>query len=237
MTVETAKIWARNGKAHKRIAADRLTLLPPLLGALIRLHHATCHFTILGGKYEVEALQSGKPPIFTAWHFAFPALVYYFRDRNGMLMVSRSRDGEWVARVLTSLGYHSARGSSGKGGGMALRHLIGHMRKGYSAGFIADGSQGPPLVAQEGILVLARHTQSPLVPVSMAATPCWRFRSWDRTLLAKPFSHIVIAFGHPMHVKKDCSYRDLEILRVELETTLNSLTSDAERELLTARAG
>ncbi|NLI80157.1 MAG: lysophospholipid acyltransferase family protein [Deltaproteobacteria bacterium] len=228
MTDDALRLRLPRSSERKRFSADRFALLPPVVAAFIRLHHATCKFTILGAQYEVDALRSGKPPIFTAWHFAFPALIYYFRDRNGMLMVSRSRDGEWVARVLRSLGYHSARGSSGKGGGMALRQLIGHMRKGYSAGFIADGSQGPALVAQEGILILARHTQCPLVPVSMAAKPCWRFRSWDRTLLAKPFSQVVLAFGHPLHVRKDCTPAELEVLKRHLETTLNSLTADAE---------
>jgi len=71
-------------------------------------------------------------------------------DRNGMLMVSRSRDGEWMARVLEYMGFQSARGSQDKGGGTALRRMIGHIRAGYPGGLIADGSQGPPLVAQNG---------------------------------------------------------------------------------------
>lgn len=216
---------------HKRITADRLAFAPALGAALIRLHHATCHFTIMGREYEEEAFRMGKAPIFTSWHFAFPTVLYHFRDRNGMVMVSRSRDGEWIARVLQHLGYHSARGSPGKGGGTALRELIAHMKKGYSAGLIADGSQGPPLVAQKGILVLARHTQSPLLPVSLAASPCRRFRSWDRTLLPMPFSHVALVYGPPIWVGRDASLEEMERLREDLERTMNRLTGEAERVL------
>ncbi len=216
---------------HKRLTADRLAFAPALAAALIRLHHATCHFTIMGKEYEEEAFRIGKAPIFTSWHFAFPTVIYHFRDRNGMVMVSRSRDGEWVARILEHLGYRSARGSPGKGGGAALRQLIAHMKEGYSAGLIADGSQGPPLVAQKGILILARHAQSPLLPVSLAASPCWRFRSWDRTLLPKPFSHVVLTYGRPIWVGRDASPDEMERLREDLEKTMNRLTEDAQRIL------
>lgn len=191
----------------------------------MRMLHASCHFTILGREYEDSAAATGAPIIYTAWHFAFPAVIYHLRDRRGMVMVSRSRDGERVARVLKHLGYESARGSSNKGGSSALRQVISHLKKGNPGGFIADGSQGPALVAQKGILILARHTQAPLVPVSMAASPCWRFRSWDRTVLAKPFSRIALAYGPPMFVPAKASEEELEAMRLDLEKSLNRLTS------------
>jgi hypothetical protein len=65
----------------------------------------------------------------------------------------------------------------------------------------------------------------------MAAAPCWRFRSWDRTVLAKPFSRIVLAFGPPMFIERDISSRELEVARLHLETTLNQLTEQAEEAL------
>ncbi len=171
------------------------------------------------------------PALFACWHFAYPAVVYYFRDRGGMLMVSRSRDGEWAARVVKLLGYEVFRGSPGKGGATALRRIISELQNGPGCGLIADGSQGPALKAQKGILLLARYSGAPLVPFSTAADPCWRFRSWDRTLLAKPFSHVVFAFGPPIHVARDASAEEMEQKRVELENSLNALTRKAEEAL------
>jgi hypothetical protein len=228
-TKQTKQMVAR--VKDSRHTVERLAFLPPMMAGLIRIHHGSCHFTICGREHEENALKTGKPPIYTSWHFTFPAVIYHFRDRNGMVMVSRSRDGEWIARVLGGLGYRTARGSPGKGGGAALRQLIAHMKAGYSAGLIADGSQGPALVAQKGILILARHTQSPLVPVSMAAEPCWRFKSWDKTLLAKPFSRVAMAFGPPIWVGRDASSDELEVHRDHLEKTLNGLTEEARRAL------
>ncbi|GLI32683.1 hypothetical protein DAMNIGENAA_01160 [Desulforhabdus amnigena] len=146
-------------------------------------------------------------------------------------MVSRSRDGEWAARVLKHLGYKSFRGSPGKGGATALRRIIAEIKRGPGGGFVADGSKGPPLVAQKGILLLARYTEAPLVPVSVAADPCWRFHSWDRTLLAKPFSRVVLAFGPPLWVPRNMSAEQMDRKRLELENTLNDLTRKAEEAL------
>ena len=214
-------------KKNSGFVLEALPLVPRSAALMIRLLHQSCQFTIFGKEYEEAALSHAKSIIYTTWHFAFPGVVYYFRNRNGLLMVSPSRDGDWAARVLSHLGYLTVRGSSGKGGGIVLRQLISHLRSGEPGGFIADGSRGPARIAQKGILILARHTRAPLVPVSMAANPCWRFRSWDRTMLAKPFAQVAFMFGPPIWVSKEMSSKDLEVMRQELEGTLNRLTRSA----------
>jgi lysophospholipid acyltransferase (LPLAT)-like uncharacterized protein len=217
-----------NPDPHRHLHPDRYPFVPSLVAAIIRLHHGTCKFTILGKEHEDAALISRSPTLMTCWHFAFPAVIYRLRDHNALVMASRSRDGEWAARVVQHLGYLCFRGSPGKGGSTALKQLISHIKGAPGAGLIADGSQGPPRIAQKGILLLARYSGAPLVPVSMAADPCWRFHSWDRTVLAKPFSNIVMAFGQPMLIERDVSAVELDQARLDLETRLNHLTEQAE---------
>jgi len=208
-----------------------------LAAALVRKWHDTCSFSVIGRRHLEAALSGDRPMLPTTWHFAFPAVIYFFRDLNGMLMVSRSRDGEWIARVLHHLGYRTARGSAGtgKGGASALRAMLKHLQRGFPAGLIADGSRGPARVAQEGILLVARLSGRPILPLSMAARPCWRFRSWDRTVLAKPFSRVVMAFGPPVGIHREASPEESEAKRVELENRLNDLTARAEADLETGK--
>jgi lysophospholipid acyltransferase (LPLAT)-like uncharacterized protein len=217
--------------SRRKFDLKSLPFLPRLIAGTIRLHFKSCRFTILGRQYEEEAMSYGGPILCTSWHFAFPAVIYHLRDKNGMVMVSLSRDGEWIARILKHLGYESARGSSNRGGSAALREVISFVKAGHHGGFIADGSQGPARIAQKGILTLSKFTQAPLVPVSMAARPCWRFRSWDRTVLAKPFSRIVLAFGPPIRVDRKASEEDLEKMRMDLQISLNALTQKCEEEV------
>lgn len=220
-------LTTRKKNLQEILRPDRLPFLPPLAAWMIRLLHASCRFTILGKEHLDATVDYPRPAVFAAWHYAFPVMIYFFRDRNGILMVSRSRDGEWIARVLRHLGFETARGSMGKGGAAALRKVLSHLGAGYGAGLIADGSLGPPCVAQKGVLLLARYSGVPLVPISMAAHPCWRFPSWDRTVLAKPFSRIILAVGSPMWIDRQASPQQMEALRQELEDRINRLTQEA----------
>lgn len=216
---------------HAGLHPDRFPFLPPLAAALIRLHYRTCKFTIIGREHEEFAYGYHDPVLLTCWHFAFPTVIYRYRDHGALVMVSRSRDGEWAARVVTRMGFRCFRGSPGKGGSTALKQLISHIQDARGGGFIADGSQGPPRIAQKGILLLARYSGAPLIPVSMAAQPCWHFRSWDRTVLPKPFSNVVMALGPPLWVPRGISADELEGARRELETSLNRVTEQAEAAL------
>ena len=227
----------QNRDAHSGLHPDRFPFLPPLVAALIRLHYRSCKFTIVGREHEEFGYAHGGPVLMACWHFAFPTVIYRFRGHHALVMVSRSRDGEWAAQVVARLGYRCFRGSPGKGGSTALKQLISHIQGTRGAGIIADGSQGPPRIAQKGILLLSRYSGAPILPVSMAAHPCWRFRSWDRTVLAKPFSNIVMALGPPIWVPRDISANDLEGARLHLETSLNGLTDQAEKTLSKIRRG
>lgn len=218
-------------ESKKKLHPDQFGFLPPVLAGLLRLLHRTCELKVMGEEHEREALSHGRSMLRTCWHFTYPTVVYHFRNRNGMLMVSRSRDGEWMARILKHLGYECARGSPGKGGGVALRQMIAHIRSGKPVGLIADGSQGPALEAQKGILILARHADAPLVPLSLACDSCWRLKTWDRTLIPKPFSRIVMAFGPAIWVPREASSEDLEAIRGELERSLLALTRQCEEAL------
>ncbi|ROQ92317.1 lysophospholipid acyltransferase family protein [Desulfosoma caldarium] len=202
--------------------------LPCWGASLLSAWHRTCRFHVVGKAHLHAALNRDPPGLLTTWHFAFPSVLYFFRHVNGILMVSRSQDGEWAARLAHCLGFQTVRGSSHRGGAEALRAMLRKIQDGYPAGLIADGSQGPPLRAQKGIVWLASVTGLPLVPLSLAADAAWRLPSWDRTLLPKPFARLVIAAGNPIHVPRRTAGQDLEPFRRLLETRLHGLTELAQ---------
>ena len=230
MDTETANIHEKSKK--RRSIAEYMPFLPALAAAFVRLIHRTCRFTILGEEHYLAALARGGPAIAAFWHFAYPCVMYQFRDKGYLTIVSRSRDGELAARITERLGYSTFRGSPGKGGVAALKGIISAFLKAPGGGFVADGSQGPARVAQKGLLVLALHSGCPIMPVSMAANPCWLFRSWDKTVLAKPFARIALAFGPLMYVERGASPEKMEEYRMRLEDVLNEITQQAERAVM-----
>ena len=208
--------------------AESMPFLPPLAATVMRLLHRTCRFEIIGEENE-WASRGFNPRIAAFWHFSYPTVLYFFRDHGYLTVVSRSRDGEFAARLVKSLGYFPFRGSPGKGGAAALKGIISAFRGGPGGGFVADGSQGPAQVAQKGLLLLAMYSGSPIIPVSVAADRCWRFRTWDRTLLPKPFARIAFAIGPMIRIERGASPARVEECRVQLERSLSEITLLAEK--------
>ena len=67
--------------------------------------------TVLGEKPYIKLRKSQKPVIFILWHGRILFASYFFRKRGISALVSPSRDGEIIARILSGWGYKLLRGS------------------------------------------------------------------------------------------------------------------------------
>jgi lysophospholipid acyltransferase (LPLAT)-like uncharacterized protein len=199
------------------------------LGALLlRALGATWRIRVTGP----DPFQGTEAGVLGAWHRSLLIAAYCWRGRNLVIPVSRSRDGDWIDSVLQRLGFAaSARGSSSRGATTLLRELIRRVRQGETIGFLPDGPRGPAGVAKPGIVALARVTGAELVPVGIAAHPVWRFGSWDRAELPRPFARVQCVYGAPLRVPRGASAEQLEVERVRYEEALNRLDALAAEEL------
>lgn len=201
-----------------------------LVALFVRVLGATWRYRILGAD-PYHAAHGKKVFLGAGWHRNILIAAHYFRDRGYLTMVSQSRDGDLVSAVVPHLGYlRPVRGSSSRGGANALRAQIELTRNGVSSGLFCDGPRGPARVVKSGIMHLAAATQTELTPVAFSATPCIRFKSWDRTILPKPFAEVVVAFGDPITIPENLSKAELEAKRIEMEKTLNELTDRVDAE-------
>ncbi|MCD6197659.1 MAG: lysophospholipid acyltransferase family protein [Deltaproteobacteria bacterium] len=200
-----------------------------VLFRFVELWLASCRFTMVGKDAIRPLLEPGNPAIIALWHASLIYSLFCFRHHPGVIMVSGSSDGEWVARFLNSWGQIPVRGSRHKGGFLAIKEMTRIMRQqGCNAGIVADGSQGPARIAQKGAVVLARETGAPMVPTGLAARPAFRFNSWDRTILPFPGSKVVMVYGQPISVPPDARGIQIEEFRKNFEDSLNEATHLAE---------
>jgi len=72
----------------------------------------------------VRDLVSTRKVIFAIWHSRILLFAYLYKGWNAAVLVSRSADGEIIARILQRQGHEAVRGSSRKGGIPALGRLI-----------------------------------------------------------------------------------------------------------------
>jgi hypothetical protein len=192
----------------------------------------TCRIELIGKENEDQFLREGKPLLFVSWHQGMLFFAYHFRNRDGVVMVSQSKDGELIAGAIARLGFKSARGSSSRGGKDALHTIIDMVNHTHcSAGLVADGPRGPFGVAKIGIIKIAKDTGLPLVPVMLWAKPRILFKSWDKTILPLPFSRIAFFYEKPIWIPADATSEQMEQARADLTDTLNRMHRRARAHL------
>lgn len=208
-----------------------VTALAPRLGyAYIRLLHATMRFEFRNAEALERAREGGRSYILAFWHSRFVMMPYAYPGTRMVTLSSRHRDSLMLARVMQRFGIEQAWGSSTRGGVAGLREIVRRIRSGYDAGFTPDGPKGPRRRVQPGVIAAARLARCAIVPVAFSARPARRLRSWDRTLLPRPFSRGLFLYGDPMRVPRGAGDETQEEYRLELERTLDRLTDQADRE-------
>ncbi|WP_417910654.1 lysophospholipid acyltransferase family protein [Candidatus Electronema sp. PJ] len=199
-----------------------IAIAPRLYVVLSSLWFGTCRLEVRGQENMDKMLAHGAGVV-PFWHYSVFYMIYHLRHYSGVAMVSASKDGEYLARVVRLLNFETVRGSSNRFGVRALKGMVDHVKQGKNAGIVADGSQGPPLKAQPGAILLAAKSGSPIVPVAWAVKYAKAFNSWDRTLLPLPFSPMILQYGEPIWVEPELTAETVEQYRQQLETVLNTM--------------
>lgn len=221
-----APVVPHRAKWHQRLAAT-------LIFALARGIAATIRFKMddLGGYFS--HLPQDKI-IFAIWHnrLALSLILYrrYVarRDRTRRLvaLVSASRDGGLLTRVLELFEVRPVRGSSSRRGAQALRELVTLGRAGHDLALTPDGPRGPRYVVQEGVISAAQLTGLAIVPVAYHLN--WRIelKSWDRFQIPLPFCRCDVVTGPPIRVPREATADEREAARQRLEEELRRITRD-----------
>ena len=182
------------------------------------------------GRENYERLEAeGKNYIFTLWHGRMLLSIFAQRRRGIVAMVSQHVDGEIIARTVELLGYRTARGSSTRGGIKALKEMVKIMNSGIPGAMFPDGPRGPRGEFKQGTITLAQLTHAYIVPMTHAADKAWVFNSWDRFVMAKPFSKVVVMYGEPIEIPRKLDMDGMAKLIEEITGKMNKLIEDAEK--------
>lgn len=182
------------------------------------------------GYRPIAKLLASRQFIFAFWHSRILLVSYLHEGWDAAIMVSNSADGEIIARVLELQGHTAVRGSTRKGGMRALHAIAEDIMKHHRpAAVVPDGPQGPRQHVQQGVILLAKKTGYPIIPVTYSAKYLYRFNSWDRFILPYPCSPCLFKFGNPVHVPVDADMAKLQSLQNLLKNELDRITAAADR--------
>ncbi len=196
---------------------------------LVKLISRTYNYRLVGLHNEQQALYTYGSVVYASWHQRFfPGISFFASRRPIAIMISQSRDGEMIARIVDILGWKAVRGSSSRGGMRALKQIHHLAGQGYRFGHIVDGPQGPFGKVKPGLITIAQFSGAPIIPVIASAERRWVVNSWDRFMIPKPFSRVFIRFGAPIVIPRRMDANRFEELRVTVETRIKDLIAETD---------
>jgi lysophospholipid acyltransferase (LPLAT)-like uncharacterized protein len=174
---------------------------------------------------------AGRAPVIVAfWHNRLLLMPYCWPSQAPFhMLISSHPDGKLIARTVAAFGIDTIPGSSTRGGGEALRAMVRKLKDGESVGITPDGPRGPRMHAGEGAIALARLSGVPIVPAAAAVSRRVVLNTWDRLVVALPFSRGATVWGAPIRVPREAAPEDMETYRRRLEDELIRVTDTADR--------
>jgi lysophospholipid acyltransferase (LPLAT)-like uncharacterized protein len=173
-----------------------------------------------------------KPVIYSFWHRAVFAGAWLWRKAGAAVMVSRSFDGEFIARTIEKLGFVAVRGSSSRGGAGALLGLKSQLEQGIPVVFTIDGPRGPKYVAKPGPVLLSRASAMPMAAFYVALSDAWVLKTWDALMIPRPFSKALVRFSAKVRVPADADDAQMAEYHRQLQAALERVTRFAEEHVV-----
>jgi hypothetical protein len=207
--------------------------LPIIIGAgytFIRLIGPTLRVSI-SHEEGAQPTVSQRPLILSFWHACIIPATYLFRNVGIRVMSSNSYDGEYMGRIIHKFGFVAVKGSSSRNAVRALLGLRRALQEGWAVAFSLDGPRGPRHKVKPGPVALARSSGVPLSTFHIAVENAWVLNTWDRLIIPKPFSRVLLRFGKLIPIPADASDEDLERHQQELQSSLDRVCEFSETNI------
>ncbi len=202
----------------------KFSILTSRVACFFVYHLLNCYSKTVRVRFEnLEAitghLEKGGRIIIGSWHQRFFGGFYLPKQfkRPICIMISRSRDGDFIADVVKKIGWQPIRGSSSRGGKEASEEMIRGIIEYQIGGHIADGPTGPPRVIKPGLIALAQKTGAAITEAFVYYENPFVFNSWDRFMVPKPFSRVVLRFSPLVIIPEKTEREEFETLRSVIE--------------------
>ena len=172
-----------------------------------------------------------RPRITSFWHASIIPATYIFRNCGVRVMSSNSYDGEYMGRIIRKFGFVAVKGSSSRNAVRALLGLRRALQEGWTVAFSLDGPRGPRQKVKPGPVALARSSGVPLSMYHIAVERAWVLNTWDRLIIPKPFSRVLLRYGTLVPVPADATDEDLERYQQQLQDSLDRVREFAEENI------
>lgn len=178
-----------------------------LLGAYLAFVYRTARWELIGYEEAAALYRAEGRAILAFWHETLPLMPWLMLEvrRRGLaesahVLVSSSRDGALIGRIVGRFGLKLAIGSSSRHGGAGLVQLARLLEAGEPVAITPDGPRGPRRKPAPGVAELAALSGAPVFPVGARMRPAFGLSTWDRMELPLPFGRAALVIGPAIRV-------------------------------------
>lgn len=168
-----------------------------------------------------------KRVIFALWHHDQLCLDGIPNRDKLNILISKSIDGEIIARVVERMGFKTVRGSynragKDKGGKEATFELITRLNNGENIAITVDGASGPLHQVKNGVIKIAKLTGAPIIPVVWHSDSRFlgSLPTWDKLKIPLWFLKSTNIYGDPIYVPETATKEEENKIKEELRSLL-----------------
>ena len=169
-----------------------------------------------------------KNYILAFWHGTMLLPWYLHGKPNCAALISKSKDGDLLAKILKHWKYNVVRGSSSTGGDIALGIMIDFAKNDYSVSITPDGPRGPAHKFKAGAVITAKKSKVPLILAGVRYQKKKGLSNWDKFEVPHFFSQAIIIYSEPIFIEPNLSYEETSNIIIDCEKKLNELQREAQ---------
>ena len=136
-----------------------------------------------------------------------------------------------MASAMSPIDVKTIDGSSKRGGVVAALEIIKSLKSSGTMVAIAPDGRKPGYELTDGVVVLAKKSQKPIVLSAFSVRRGRLLKTWDRFLLPSLFNKGIILLSEPIYIPADLDKDGIEKWRQILENRLIELTREADRQI------
>jgi lysophospholipid acyltransferase (LPLAT)-like uncharacterized protein len=169
-----------------------------------------------------------KNYILAFWHGTMLLPWYLHGNPKVAALISKSKDGDLLAKILKHWNYNVVRGSSSTGGDIALAIMIDFAKNDYSITITPDGPRGPAHRFKAGAVITAKKSKVPLILAGVGYKKKKVLGNWDKFEVPYFFSKAKIIYSEPIFIETNLSYEETSNIISNCENKLIDLQREAQ---------
>ena len=172
-----------------------LKIIAFIASLYIRFVYYTSRWQHINHDIPQQYWKKGDTFICAVWHNRLLMVICGWNKSTPInMLISNHSDGKLIAKAMAFFNVKVTPGSTGKKGLQALRTLLKTLKT-TCVGITPDGPRGPRFQVSDGIITLAKLSGKPIIPGTYSIKRRRVFNSWDKFIVALPFSRGVFVWG------------------------------------------